>query len=106
MDTIFGGLIEFNNQSEFNTFINKMTKEDSMKIIELALEYGTKTGLFSMEENVAIYNSLQNLKTDKKKIYLSILWVNKLVILIISINIRSTRNKHKDTLNFEFRFRS
>ncbi len=67
MDTIFGGLIEFNNQSEFNTFINKMTKEDSMKIIELALEYGTKTGLFSMEENVAIYNSLQNLKTDENK---------------------------------------
>jgi homoaconitase/3-isopropylmalate dehydratase large subunit len=67
MDTIFGGLIEFESQREFNTFVNKMTKEDSMKIIELALEYGTKTGLFSMEENVAIYNSLQNLKTDENK---------------------------------------
>lgn len=67
MDTIFGGLIEFESQREFNTFVNKMTKEDSMKIIELALEYGTKTGFFTMEENVAIYNSLQNLKTDENK---------------------------------------
>lgn len=67
MDTIFGGLIEFESQREFNTFINRMTKDDSIRIIELALEYGTKSGLYSMDEVVAIHKSLQTIKINENK---------------------------------------
>lgn len=62
MEQMFGGLLEFTDKSEFNNFIEKMSKEESIKIIEVALTYGQQNGLFSIEESHSLYKCLNNLK--------------------------------------------
>ncbi len=64
MESIFGGTIEFQTNSQFTEFVESVDKEMSIKIIELALDYSQKNGLFNMEESYAIYKSLNKLKEN------------------------------------------
>lgn len=63
MKSIFGGLIEFESQSKLTEFLKTMDDTTSIKIIEGALEYGAKNGLFSMEESHCMYEALLKIKT-------------------------------------------
>ena len=66
MKTLFGGLIEFENQSKLTEFLKTMDDKTSIKIIEGALEYGVKNGLFSMEEAHCVYEALSKIKESYK----------------------------------------
>jgi hypothetical protein len=67
MESIFGGTIEFQTKTQFDTFVDTLDKDMSMKIIELALDYGQKNGLYSFEESHSIYKSLNKLKENADK---------------------------------------
>jgi len=61
-NSIFGGLIEFENQEKLIAFIEKIDNKTSIKIIEGAIEYGMKNGLFNLEEAYCLYNCLKVVK--------------------------------------------
>ena len=59
---LFGGLIEFDNQSKLIEFVESIDNKMSLKIIEGAMEYGVRNGLFSLEESYCLYKSLYSMK--------------------------------------------
>lgn len=64
MENIFGGLIEFNNEFDFDDFIKEMNQSDAISIIEKALEYSHGQGTFSVQETYFIYKCLKKLKEN------------------------------------------
>ena len=64
MENIFGGLIEFNNELDFDDFIKEMNQSDAISIIEKALEYSHGQGVFSVQETYFIYKCLKKLKEN------------------------------------------
>lgn len=64
METIFGGLVEFNTTEELNLFIENLEKEDAIKLVESALTYAQQTGIYTIEESYIIYKSLKKLKEN------------------------------------------
>ena len=50
MESIFGGLIQFNDKEQIESFMNSIDTNGSLKIIEMALLFSQKNGLFSFEE--------------------------------------------------------
>jgi hypothetical protein len=48
MESIFGGLIEFDNHKEFDDYIENMDKEKALQIIEKQIEYFVLQGGFSL----------------------------------------------------------
>lgn len=66
MKTLFGGLIEFENELKLTEFLKKMDNEMSLKIIEGALEYGMKNGLFDLAEACCIYEALRKIKYEEE----------------------------------------
>lgn len=70
MKSIFGGLIEFEDELKLTEFLEKMDNKMSMKIIEGALEYGNSRGAYTMQEAYCIFFCLSQLKKlfmeDKK----------------------------------------
>jgi hypothetical protein len=62
MESIFGGLIEFENQEQFDDFMLSINKENAMKIIETAIEFAYKNNMFSVQETYCIYKSLKKIK--------------------------------------------
>lgn len=67
MEIIFGGLIEFIDKNEMDSFLKKMSKNDAILIIEKSLEFSLKNGMFNLTESSIIYQSLQKIKTDENK---------------------------------------
>lgn len=65
MENIFGGLIEFKSKKEFDSFIEKLTKEDALKIIETSISFGQQNGLYSLEESHSLYKCLIKLKENE-----------------------------------------
>lgn len=59
---IFGGLIEFESQSKLIEYIETISNKSSVKIIELAMEYGLKNGLYTLEEAYCLYKCLLRIK--------------------------------------------
>jgi hypothetical protein len=68
MENIFGGLIEFESEKEFDEYMKKMTPRESLVIIEKAIEYAYMNNLFTQQETYCIYKSIKNLKDDEKEI--------------------------------------
>jgi hypothetical protein len=68
MENIFGGLIEFESEKEFDEYMKKMTPRESLVIIEKAIEYAYMNNLFTQQETYCIYKSNKNLKDDEKEI--------------------------------------
>jgi hypothetical protein len=63
MENIFGGLIEFENEKDFDMFITNMDeKDDALSIIEKSIEYAHKRGIFTVQEIYFIYKCLKKLK--------------------------------------------
>ena len=62
METIFGGLIEFENKKSFDEYIDNIDNEDSLKIIEMAIQYCHQNGIYSLEESHVLYKCLSKLK--------------------------------------------
>jgi hypothetical protein len=62
MDSIFGGLLEFETEDQFDEFLKNIDEDNSLKIIELAIEYAYRNGLYSQPETYCIYKSLKKLK--------------------------------------------
>lgn len=64
MENIFGGLIEFENKKSFNTFVEDITKEDALKIIEMGIQYCQQNGIYTLEESHTLYKCLTKLKEN------------------------------------------
>jgi hypothetical protein len=67
METIFGGLIEFDSQEELDDFILNLDKDDALQIIEKQIEYFVSHGGFTLIENHVLYKCLTKLKEDANK---------------------------------------
>lgn len=67
MKTIFDGLFEFETDNDLDHFVNNMNKTSSLKILEIAFEFGQKRGLYSIQESYCLYKCLMNLKEDENK---------------------------------------
>ena len=65
MENIFGGLIEFPSEKEFDEFLNDMDKKTALSIIEKAIEYSYQNNLYSQQETYFIYKSLKLLRNEK-----------------------------------------
>jgi hypothetical protein len=68
MENIFGGLIEFNSQKEFDNFVETLDKEYAIKIIEVAINYALSNGLYSMGETFCLYKCINKLKENEDNI--------------------------------------
>jgi len=67
MENIFGGLIQFESDVEFDEFMGNMSSSDSLKIIETAIEYAYQHNLFTQQETYSIYKSLKKLKENENQ---------------------------------------
>lgn len=67
MKTMFDGLFEFESENDLNLFVDGMDKNSSMKILEMAFEYGQKNGLFTIQESYCLYKCFTKLKEDENK---------------------------------------
>jgi hypothetical protein len=64
MENIFGGLIEFKSKIEFDSFIEGINGEESLKVLTASIEYGQQNGLYSLEESHILYKCLIKLKEN------------------------------------------
>ncbi len=62
VEQLFGGLITFENEEKLEEFNDSIDKEWGIKIIELSIEYGLKSGLYNLDEAVCLYKSLTKIK--------------------------------------------
>ena len=61
MESIFGGLIEFETRDEFNEYVEKLDKDKALLIIEKQIEYFVMNGGFTLLENHVLYKCLLKL---------------------------------------------
>jgi hypothetical protein len=62
MENIFGGLIEFESEKDFDDFLTKMDIGSALSIIEKSLEFAHNQNVFSVPETYFIYKSLKKIK--------------------------------------------
>lgn len=62
METIFGGLLEFSTEKELETFLETINDVNSLNIIETALNFGHRNGIYDIQESHIVYVCLQKLK--------------------------------------------
>lgn len=67
MESIFGGLIEFENISEFDNYVEKLDKNKALVILEKQIEYQLLNGGFTLLESHVLYKCLKKLKDDANK---------------------------------------
>lgn len=65
MENIFGGLIEFPSEKEFDEFLNGIDKKTALSIIEKAIEYSYQNNLYTQQETYFIYKSLKLLRNEE-----------------------------------------
>lgn len=66
MESIFGGLIEFENEDEFVDFLKVMNKSEALTIIEKAIDFACNQDVFNVQETYYIYKSLKKLKQNEE----------------------------------------
>lgn len=64
MNEIFGGLIKFENEKEFQNFIDNGNNEELFKIIEKGIEYAYMKGIYTMDDTFYIYKSILKIKNN------------------------------------------
>jgi hypothetical protein len=64
MEHMFGELLEFDTTKEFDEYIENLTNEDAVNILEVALSYCQKNGMFTLDESHTIYQSIKKLKEN------------------------------------------
>jgi hypothetical protein len=62
MKSLFGDLLQFENQAEFEKLIQNIDSEMSLKIIELCIANCQENGLFNLEESHCLYVCISKLK--------------------------------------------
>ena len=67
METIFGGLIEFDSQKELNEYMENLDVLSATQIIEKQIEYVASHGGFTIVESHVLYKCLIKLKEDANK---------------------------------------
>ncbi len=67
MESIFGGLIEFENINEFENYVEKLDKNKALIIIEKQIEYQMLNGGFTLLESHVLYKCLKKLKENANK---------------------------------------
>lgn len=67
MENIFGGLLEFQTSSDFEEYLNSIQKEDALKLIEVAIMYGQKHGIYSLTESHCLYLCVKKIKEYERK---------------------------------------
>lgn len=66
MENIFGGLVSFEKKDDLDMFVESIDKLNAIKLIEMALTYGLKNGIYSLEDSFVIYKSLTKLKEENE----------------------------------------
>jgi hypothetical protein len=66
LQVIFGGLVQFKNKEDLKNFLNDMEKSQAFALIEQALLFSQKQGLFSFEESNVVYKSISKLKENEE----------------------------------------
>lgn len=67
MESIFGGLIEFDSKEEFDNYVENLDKKKALIIIEKQIEYLVLNGGFTLLENHVLYKCLNKLKDNEYK---------------------------------------
>jgi hypothetical protein len=67
MESIFGGLIEFDNQKELNEYMDNLSVDDAIQIIEKQIEFVATHGGFKLVESHVLYKCLIKLKENANK---------------------------------------
>jgi hypothetical protein len=67
MESIFGGLIEFDSQKELNEYMENLDVLSATQIIEKQIEYVASHGRFTIVESHVLYKCLIKLKEDANK---------------------------------------
>lgn len=66
MESIFGGLIEFESEDEFMDFLKTMDKSEALTIVEKAIDFASNQDVFNVQETYYIYKSLKKLKQNEE----------------------------------------
>ena len=67
MESIFGGLIEFDNQKELDEYMNNLSVDDAIQIIEKQIEFVATHGGFKLVDSHVLYKCLNKLKENANK---------------------------------------
>lgn len=67
MESIFGGLVEFDDIKEFDDFVRDMDKKQAVMILTKSLEYCQQRGVYNLMEANALYKCLSKLKENADK---------------------------------------
>jgi len=67
MESIFGGLIEFDSQKELNEYMENLEVAHAIQIIEKQIEHVASHGGFTIVESHVLYKCLTKLKEDANK---------------------------------------
>jgi len=67
MESIFGGLIEFDSQKELNEYMGNLDTNHAIQIIEKQIEHVASHGGFTIVESHVLYKCLTKLKEDANK---------------------------------------
>lgn len=62
MENLFGELIEFEDKNELDTFVNNITKDEALLVVEKAIEFGFLSNMFTMQESHVLYKAIIKLK--------------------------------------------
>lgn len=62
MENMFDGILEFPSNTELEAYLSTIEKDDALKLLELAIMYGQKHGLYNLTESHCLYICLKKLK--------------------------------------------
>jgi hypothetical protein len=62
MENLFGELIEFEDKNELDSFVNNITKDEALLVVEKAIEFGFLSHMFTMQESHVLYKAITKLK--------------------------------------------
>ena len=68
MKTIFDGKIEYFSSEELEIFVKEMNMKLSIDILESAIDYAVKSGVYNIDECYMIYNCLLKIKRNETSI--------------------------------------
>ena len=64
MQNIFGGLIEFESEKDFDRFLDETDNNNLLSVIEKSLEFAQSQNIFSIRETYFIYKCLKKIKSN------------------------------------------
>jgi hypothetical protein len=67
MESIFGGLIEFDDSNDFDKFVQVMDKTEAITMLSKSIEYCQKMGIYNLTEANVLYKCLSKIKENENK---------------------------------------